>query len=85
MLISVFIVKIFLVFKCELSSANTLENADSSSNTAITLLYQIVHENKVLADKLDLLEEKIDSGFEALRSELATCKTGKSNTILTHK
>ena len=76
MLISFLIVKIFLAFKCELSSAHALETADSSR------LYQMIYENKVMSDKkIDRLEEKIDAGLDELRSELETYKEGKSQKL----
>ena len=78
MLISVLIVKIFLAFECELSSAHApVVNLDSNSNTG-SLLYQIIDgmydelkkENKEMEEKIETLEETNDSGLEALRSEV---------------
>ena len=82
-LFSVFILGI-LALKCEFSSAHAPADADSRSSTEI-LLYQMIgdlnelqNENKIMKEKIEMLEETLESGLESTESELENSAKGKS-------
>ena len=90
-LLSVLILGIALALKCKFSSAHGPAAADSSSNAVMTLyqligdVYDLKYENKIMAEKIEILEEASAEGkmmakrIEMLEEKLESLETTEGN------
>ena len=98
-LLSVLIFGISLVLKCEFSSAHAQAEPDIRSHAVILLyqiigdLYEVQNENKLMAEKIEMLEGKLETSteetnkghsekFESLERKLESLETSAEGKLI---